>query len=73
MTEVPVPFTGEEVDTSDGASSVAMSIGVLIAGFGLFELARSTGGTVAQMATNKISQVTGYDPTTGQSSGADVL
>jgi len=68
MAEVPVPFTEEEVDTSDGKGAV-VTVALLIAGFGVFSMAQNLGGTLATTATNKIAQVTGIDPTTGQETG----
>lgn len=69
MAEVPVPFTEEEVDTSDGKGAV-MTVALLIAGFGVFSMAQGIGGTLANTATNKIAQFTGWDPTTGEETGA---
>lgn len=72
MAEVPVPFTEEEVDTSDGKGAVA-TVALLIAGFGVFSMAQGIGGTLANTATNKIAEYTGYDPSTGESSGGDIV
>jgi len=72
MAEVPVPFTEEELDTSDGMGAV-MTVVLLIAGFGIFSMAQGIGGTLASTATNYIAQFTGYNPTTGQETGADLV
>jgi len=73
MAEVPVPFTGEEIDTSDGGGDVAMKIGLITAGFGVLAMARGVGGALASTVNNKIAQITGYDPLSGQSTGGDVV
>jgi len=66
MAEVPVPFTDEEVDTSDGSGAL-MTVIALIAGFGIFAMAQSVGGTLASTVSDQIAQFTGYNPSTGNS------
>lgn len=73
MPEVPIPFTDEEVDTGDGATSVGMTIALVIAGFALFAWARGVGGYVANQANSYISNALGFDPTSGENSGPEVL
>jgi len=72
MAEVPVPFTGEEVNTSNGSGAL-MTVIALIAGFGIFAMAQSIGGTLASMVSTQIAQFTGYDPATGENTGVPAV
>lgn len=72
MAKIPVPFTGEKINTDD-RDSAAWSVILLIAGFGVFNLASSVGDTLAQKATNTVAQYSGYDLSSGQSTGGDVV
>jgi hypothetical protein len=68
MTEVPIPFVEEDVDTSE-PSSALMSIALLIAGFGLFAMASDIGGYVGTRINQGIGTVLGFNPATGEDSG----
>jgi hypothetical protein len=66
MPEVEVPFTSQEVDTSnpsEGLSTVVM----LIAGFALFSMASGIGNYVADKANSALGGVIGVNPATGES------
>jgi len=73
MPEVPIPFTDEEVDTSDDTSSILMTLVVVAAGFGLLAWLQGVGGMLANKANNYISELVGVDPTSGESSGVDLV
>lgn len=73
MATIEVPLTDQEIDTDDGATSMAMTVGMLILGFALFAWAQSVGGYVAQEANGFVSNILGTDPTSGEDSGADLL
>lgn len=66
MADVPIPFTGQEIDTDDDATSIGLTVGVLVAGFALFSMASATGQAVADRAGNMIADFTGYNPAAGQ-------
>lgn len=72
MPEVPVPFTGEEVDTSDGTGAV-ITVVLLILGFGVFSMAQGIGGALASTANDKIAQYTGINPTSGNSAQVEAV
>jgi len=72
MAEIPVPFTGEEIDTDDGSGAVKTGA-LLIGGFTVFSMFSSFGDVLAQKASNKVAQYTGYNPISGQSTGGDVV
>jgi hypothetical protein len=73
MAEVPIPFVDEDVDTDEGVSGVAMTVGLVIAGFAVLAWARGVGGYLASEANSTISNYLGVDPTSGESSGADLV
>lgn len=73
MADIPIPFTGEEVDTDDGASDVAMTLGLVIAGFAVLAWAQGVGGYLANQANSYVTNLLGFDPTSGQESGADLV
>lgn len=73
MSEVPIPFTSQNIDTDDDATGVAFTVGLLIVGFAIFAWARDTGGYVANWANRKLSSVIGVDPTSGEEAGADLV
>jgi hypothetical protein len=72
MPEVEVPFTNQEVDTSEPSEGVS-TILMLIAGFAVFSMASGIGGYVADKANSALSGVVGFNPATGESEGVDLL
>jgi len=73
MTEVPIPFTDEEVDTDSGLRGVAMTIGMVIVGFAILSWSRGVGGYLSNKANSFVTNTLGFDPTSGEDSGADLL
>ncbi|GAB3315226.1 hypothetical protein [Haloplanus salinarum] len=67
MPEVPIPFTDQEVDTDDDASSIVMTLVVVAVGFAAFVWLRDVGGYLAQQANSTITNLVGIDPTSGDS------
>jgi len=73
MADIPIPFTGGEVDTSDDKSSIVMTLVAIAVGFGLLAWLQGVGGMLANKANNYISGVIGIDPTSGEDSGVDLV
>jgi hypothetical protein len=73
MAEVPIPFTGEEVDTDDGATSIGLTLGLVVAGFAILAWSQDVGGYVANRANSYLAGLIGFDPTSGEDAGADLL
>lgn len=73
MPEVPIPFTDEEVDTDSGLRGVAMTVGMVIAGFAILSWSQGVGGYLSNKANSFISNQLGFDPTSGEDQGADLL
>jgi hypothetical protein len=73
MAEVPIPFIDQTVDTDDDAMSIVMTIALVIAGFGLLAWSQDVGGYLANKANSYISNLLGFDPTSGQDSGPDLV
>ena len=69
MPEVPIPFTGEEVDTDDDATSILVTVAMVAVGFGLFAWLQGIGGFLADTANSTISGMLGFDPTSGEDAG----
>lgn len=65
MPEVPIPFTDQEVDTDDDTSSIVMTIVGVLAGFALLAWLRGVADNLANQANSFISNLIGYDPTSG--------
>lgn len=61
MADVPIPFTGEAVDTDDGAVPIVMTIGLLVVGFGIFAMARQAGNNLYQKGSRTFAQYTGME------------
>lgn len=68
-TEIPIPFTGESVDTDDDPSKIVMTVVAVIGGFALLTLAQRAGVTTYNRANNMVSQLTGYQLNGSQDSG----
>lgn len=73
MAQVPIPFVDREINTDDDATSIAVMVGLIIAGFALFAWAQDVGQFVATRVNSFITNMTGFDPTSGQDAGGDVL
>jgi hypothetical protein len=73
MAEVPIPFIDEEVDTDDGTKSVLMTLVLVAVGFAAFAWLQDVGGYMASQANSFITNTVGFDPTSGEDSGADLL
>jgi len=70
-TEAKLPFGMGSVDlTSTGAVFTIVS---LILGFAVFSMTESIGGYVASRANNAVAGVIGFDPASGEDTGADLL
>ena len=67
MAEVPIPFVDEDLDTDDDATSLVLTVGAIILGFALFAWLRGVGNYVADQANSTISNIIGFDPTSGDS------
>lgn len=59
MADIPIPFTGEEVDTSDGVVPIAMTLGALIAGFGILTMAQRAGANLFGTANSFVRNTLG--------------
>lgn len=59
MAEIPIPFTGEDVDTSDGAVPILMTLGAVIAGFAVLSMVQSAGNNLYQRANAAFTRFTG--------------
>ena len=66
MPDIPIPFAGEEIDPSDDASGILMTLVVVMVGFAIFAWLQDVGGYLANRANNTISGLVGFDPTSGQ-------
>lgn len=64
--KVEIPFTEQEIDTSDDASSIGLTVLAVIIGFALFAWLRDVGQTLANQANSYISGLVGIDPTSGE-------
>lgn len=73
MAEVPIPFVDREIDTDDDGTSILVTVGVLIVGFALFAWFQQIGGTLATRLNSFFANMTGFNPSTGDSSGVDVV
>jgi hypothetical protein len=73
MPEVPIPFTDQEVDTDDDTSSIVMTLVVVAVGFAAFVWLRDAGGYLARTANSTISNLVGFDPTSGENTQEDPL
>jgi hypothetical protein len=73
MTEVPIPFLDEEVDTDSGLRGVAMTIAMVILGFAVFAWSQDVGSFVANRTNSFVTNLLGFDPTSGDDSGADLV
>jgi hypothetical protein len=73
MATVPIPFVDQDVDTDDDATSIGMTVGLVIIGFALFAWFQDVGGYVANQMNSYLSDLIGFDPTSGEDSGADLL
>jgi len=75
MTDIPIPFVGQEVDTDDGLVGIVMSLAIIIAGFAVFAMASSIGSNLGSRVNEAIATVLGVNPATGTSgdSSPDIL
>jgi hypothetical protein len=73
MEDIPIPFTNEEVDTSSGVRGVAMTLAMVIVGFAVFAWSQDVGGYLASQANSVVTSALGFDPTSGDDEGADLL
>lgn len=67
MSQIPIPFTGEDVSTSNPTSMI-VTIAMIMVGFVIFAFARMVGQTGAQTLSNAVAQTTGVNPS-GEDSG----
>lgn len=72
MDEIPIPFTGEEVDPGDRSGAV-VTVALLIVGFGIFAMASSIGDYLGSKANQVIGDVTGVNPATGGNSDPELI
>lgn len=72
MAKAEIPFTDQEVSTSNPSGSV-MTILMLIAGFAVFSMASDIGDNLGDRINSAIGEFIGTNPATGEDSGADVL
>lgn len=70
-TEAQLPFGMGEVDLT--SASAVVTIVTLILGFAVFSMTQDIGGYVASRANSFITNTVGFDPTSGEDSGADLL
>jgi hypothetical protein len=73
MEDIPIPFTGEEVDTDSGLRGIAVTVGVVIVGFAVLSWSQGVGDYLASKANSFVTSSLGFDPTSGEDSGADLL
>jgi hypothetical protein len=73
MPEVPIPFTDQQVDTDDDTSSIVMTIVGVLVGFALLAWLRGVADNLANQANSFISNLVGYDPTSGENTQEDPL
>jgi hypothetical protein len=73
MPEVPIPFTDQSVDSDDDAPSIVMTIVGVLAGFALLAWLRGVADNLANEANSFISNLIGYDPTSGENTQEDPL
>lgn len=69
MSDIPIPLTGKEIDTDDDASSILMTVGVMIVGFAALAWFQGVGNYLATVVNGQISNVIGVDPTSGEDAG----
>lgn len=70
-TEAQLPFGMGKVDlTSAGA---IVTVVTLILGFAVFSMTQDIGSYLASRANSFITNTVGFDPTTGEDSGADLV
>lgn len=72
MAEVPIPLTDEEIDTSEGTGAL-VTVGLVIVGFMILAVARGMGSALAGQFNSLIASATGIDPTSGESTSAEVV
>lgn len=73
MAEVPIPFVDEDVDTDDDATTILMSVGVIILGLAAFAWFQDVGQYLADRVNSFITSLIGIDPTSGEDDGLGVL
>ena len=73
MADISIPFTDEEVDTDSGLRGVAMTVAMVIVGFAVLSWSQGVGGYLANKANSFVTNTLGFDPTSGEDSGADLL
>lgn len=66
MATIEVPFTDQEVDTSEPTSALT-AILFLIAGFAVFAMTRSIGENAGQTLNQALGSILGVNPATGES------
>lgn len=59
MADIPIPFTGEKVDTDDGVVPIAMTLAALIAGFGILTMAQRAGANLFGTANSFVQNTLG--------------
>jgi len=73
MAKIPIPFTDEEVDPDSGLRGIAMTVGMVIVGFAILSWSQAVGGYLSNKANSFVTDTLGFDPTSGEDSGADLL
>lgn len=67
MAEIPVPFTGQEIDTSEDAGNIVMTLGAMLVGFIILAFMQAVGSTGAQSLASTLGSALGFNPATGES------
>jgi hypothetical protein len=69
MADIPVPFTGQTIDTDDGARGVVATLALMAVGFVVLALMQAVGSTGAEALGQRIANFTGINPATGDTDG----
>lgn len=67
MAEIPVPFTGQSIDTDEDASNILVTIALMAIGFVVLTFMQMVGSTGANSLASTIGSVLGFNPATGES------
>jgi len=58
--EVPIPFTGESIDTGDDKTSIVLTVGGVAAGFAVLAMVQDLGSNAYQSANSFVTNYTGF-------------
>lgn len=70
---IPIPFTGEDIDTDDSASKIVMTVVMVVLGFGVLAMAQEAGANLYNKANQTVASVTGFQLSGSESSGPEVV